>query len=164
LAVEAGILPWPESWPMKAVSRCYRRAFRAIRKDDEIVTKTVALFAAGVDNPQQFVAAKPSGTRRIRFGEDTLGVRTHYRGQEVFAVRDETLRHHAGGTKGAKAVVRHFKAKGLLKGGHGHARTSQLPLKIRVDGKNIAKPRFWLIDADGLRQLAAHSSKPLSRR
>jgi hypothetical protein len=164
LAVEAGILPWPESWPMKAVSRCYRRALRAIRKDEEIVTKTVALFAAGVGDPQQFVAAKPSGTRRIRFGEDTLGVRTHYRGQEVCAVRDETLRHRAGSTKGAKAVVRHFKAKGLLKGGHGHARTSQLPLKIRIDGKNIDKPRFWLIDADGLRQLAAHSSKPLSRR
>jgi Domain of unknown function (DUF927) len=164
LAVEAGILPWPKNWPMKAVSRCYRRALRAIRKDEEIVTKTTALFAAAIDDPQQFVAAKPSGTRRIRFCEHTLGVRTRYRGQDVCAVRDETLRHRAGSTEGAKAVVRHFTAKGLLKGGHGHARTSQLPLKIRVDGKNIEKPRFWLIDADGLRQLAAHHpSKPRSR-
>ena len=156
LAVEAGILPWPENWPFKAVARCYRRAIRAIRSDQVLADKTIRLVASVSADPARFVQVKTGAPVPIRFGDRTLGLRTTYRHRKVLAVRDEALRGLAGSRSVAKAVIKELQQQKLLVGGQGGRRTTQLPLKINVAGKKIDKPRCWLID---LRRLLKHEKR-----
>jgi Domain of unknown function (DUF927) len=150
LAVKAGILLWPKTWPFKAVARCYRRAIGAIRSDHVLADKTIRLLATLSTDPKRFVRVKPGGQAVIRFGDRTLGLRTKYRGKGVLAVRDETLRGLAGSRAVAKTIITQFQMRQLLLGGHGQRRTTQLPVRILVAKKKIKKPRFLLIDLQRL--------------
>jgi hypothetical protein len=118
------------------------------------------MLSENVHDSNRFEVVAPGRRRPVRFGRDTLGVLTQYRGDDVCAMRDETLRQLSRSTGVVKEVVRQLNGCNLLKGGHGRRRTTQLPPKICVNGKSLTKPRFLLIDADGLAKLARAPSKP----
>jgi hypothetical protein len=155
LAVEAGILHWPRGWVRKAIKRSYWRAVKAIRSEAELVAKSISRLAQLAADRDRFIAV-PSGAKgRVALGANALGLRTRYKGQNVLAVRDEALRALCGSSNLAKALVKQLGAGGALVGGHGHARTTQLPIPVEIGGKRMDKPRFWLIDEAALNALAA---------
>jgi hypothetical protein len=157
LAIQAGILPWPGNWPRKAVTRCYRRALRAIRTEQQVAKKTVTLIASSSADRERFIRTGSKTSAVINLPESSYGIRTRYRGKQVLALRDGTMRMLAGGHKTSRIVIAQLETARLLRGGHGRRRTTQLPVRIRVAGKTISKPRFLLID---LRRLRSHVKSP----
>ena len=147
LAVNAGILPWPNAWPLEAITRCYRRAMRAIRSDQVQAARLIKWLASQSSDPASFITAKPGTRDPIPFGDRTLGLSTRYRGKTVLAVRDEPLLQHVGSRTVMKAVITALQQGQLLIGGHGQRRTTQLPVSINFAGRTIKKPRFWLLDS-----------------
>jgi hypothetical protein len=146
LAVKAGILPWPNAWPRKAVTRCYHQAISAIRSEQVLADKLIRVLASLATDSKRFVPVQSGGQAVIRFDDLTLGLLTKYRGKGVLAVRDETLRGLAGSKAVAKTTIKELQVGQLLLGGHGQRRTTQLLNRIYVANKEIKKPRFWLID------------------
>jgi len=159
LAVEAGILPWPKGWPLKAITRCHRRAMRAIRTDQVQATSIVKWLASQSGNPASFLTVKSSTRRAIRFDDRTLGLRTQYRGKAVLAIRDEALLERAGSRTTMKAVITELQRGQMLVGGHGRRRTTQLPVSINLAGRLVNKPRFWLVESRRLVDHVKESSR-----
>jgi hypothetical protein len=159
LATEAKIVPWPDSWSSQAVLRCYRRAVRATRTDEELAEKTIRLIASLSQNPERFPRVGQDGPTEMRFDDRTLGIRTMYRRREVCGMRDEQLYRLAGGRVGGKAVIRELRQRDVLVGGHGHAGTTQLPVTIEIGDEIVTKPRFWVLDVERLIKAAELVSK-----
>ncbi len=153
LAAVHDIVPWPKMWPYEAAEHCYYLAVKAVRKDTDVAAKKLRLLVKLATNSDRFITVKGGATEVIRFGEKDLGIRTIYRDKEVVAIRDERLETFAGGRKVADLLIDQLQAKRILLGGHGHAGTTQLPTPIRISGKAILKPRFWIMD---LRRLNAN--------
>ncbi len=146
LAAVREIVPWPKMWPYEAAEHCYYLAVKAVRKDADVAVKKLRLLAKLAANSHRFIKVKCGASEIIRFGDETLGIRTTYRDDEVLGIRDETLETFAGSRKVADLLVGRLRNKSILLGGHGHAGTTQLPTPIQIDGKTILKPRFWIID------------------
>ena len=150
---ERGIVPWPKMWPVEAAEHCYHLAVRAVRKDTDVAEKKLQLIAKLAMNSNRFIPTRCGASAVIPFGDETLGIRTSYRGKKVLAVRDQSLELFAGSRTIFDLLISQLRTEDLLLGGQGHAGTTQLPIPIQIDDKTILKPRFWIID---LEQLAAH--------
>jgi hypothetical protein len=153
LAIEANILPWPRKWPAKAVLHCYRRALSEIRTETDIANDALRIILRLSQNRRRLLRRRPGSTHAVEFKANTLGLRYTYNGKQVCALRDDKLVSLAGSTAVAKQMVRSLSASGALLGGQGHARTTQLPVSIKISGQIIKKPRFWLIGLKSLESL-----------
>jgi hypothetical protein len=146
LASKARILPWPTSWPLRAISKCYRKAYHALHSERAIVNKAIDLLLGYGQDTGRFPKVPSKKSRAIQFSESTLGVRTTYRQTDVLAIRDDSLRRITGGGSCSKLIIRELKRIKAIIGGHGRAGTTQLPITVHIAGRKFAKPRFWLID------------------
>jgi hypothetical protein len=150
LAVEAGILPWSPDWPWKAARQCYHNALRCLYRDKAALDKKLALVVAASKDASRVIKVKQGSRILIVLDGNALGISTTFKGRRVCALRDDALIRLAGGRVAARAITARLQQTGALVGGHGHAKTSQLPVRIKVSGKLAKKPRFWVIDADKL--------------
>jgi hypothetical protein len=144
------VVPWPKMWPVVAAEHCYYLAVKAVRRDADVAGKKLRLIARLATNPNRFIPTKSGSSDVIQFSNETLGIGTPYRGKTILAIRDESLERFAGSRKVADLLMDQFRSKNLLLGGHGHAGTTQLPVRIQIDGATILKPRFWIIDRERL--------------
>ena len=161
VAVENGVLDWPADWPAKAVARCYRNALAAANREKTQMTRALARLQKAVSDGR-FVVPLAVGRRIIVVSENDYGVICRYKGAEVVAVTDAALQSICGDRLVMKALVSFLKTKQVYKGGHGHAGTTQVPIKVRIGGKVVDKPRFWIFDREALMQLRRAPSKPAS--
>jgi hypothetical protein len=127
----------------------------AVHKDDDIARKTMKRIEKLAADSSRFVPAKLTSGTPVQFNEKTLGIRTRYRDKKVLAIRDVSLDDLSGSRQIAHMLISQLQKKNILLGGHGHARTTQLPIPIRVGGSTIRKPRFWILDPERLREVAA---------
>jgi hypothetical protein len=98
-----------------------------------------------------------AGQSKFELKPGTLGIVTMYRDRKICAIRDESLRHFAGTLSTFRALLDLLQKSGAIKGGHGRARTTQLPVRLLIEQKAINKPRFWLIDPKKLMEVAQGS-------
>ncbi|MCX7309810.1 MAG: hypothetical protein NTZ72_18485, partial [Afipia sp.] len=153
LAVKAGLLPWPNDWPMRAISRCYYRAYATLHAPDEMTEKTIRTLTRLADDGAAFNVISIGKSKRVTLTPDMIGVRARYKDQDVLGLRDKALRRLCGSKSAAERVVAKLKLHGAIIGGHGHAGTTQLPITLYVDGSRYLKPRFWLIAPDRLKAI-----------
>jgi hypothetical protein len=155
LATKAGILPWNEGWAWKAARTCYRRALAEINADEELAqAKLRGLWRLSGDRTA-FLRVLTGSARVAEFTTGTLGIICTHKNNEVCGVRENTLRRFAGSKHVAELIIAQLLRHGALGDGQGHARTCQLPVRIKVSGKTIRRPRFFIIDLNKLKAAAA---------
>ena len=145
LAIEAGILPWDNSLPWKAVAKCYKLALKSAASADAQAATKVELLRSLLQQPERFPKLKGTGTKVVEYKPKTLGVRTRIKGRRVCALRDTEIQAFAGSKAVAKAIRKRLAEVGALNPGQGTAGTSQPGIKVQI-GKKVSKPRFWIID------------------
>jgi hypothetical protein len=149
MGIDAGLLPWPKGLPLKVAKKCYRKARNAAKTDQERATEAIAKLRTLIDNGGRFVDAsdRDDADRPIKIPAKCIGVRFIKGVRVKYGILDAAMTKILG-TKRARALFTKRLAKaGLLADGHGHAGTVQERLKIKHDGKILARPRLWVIDA-----------------
>ena len=155
LAIDAGILPWPRDWPFKDVMRCYRRAQAGLARHEQVLGDKMQNLRVVAKDQARFPVVASGKKESIECTDETLGVITQYKGQQVCALRKDRLKVVAGSSAGGQAMLSAFVKEGVLIGGHGKVRTSQLPIPMKIGGKVVEKPRFYVFDLVKLGNLAA---------
>jgi hypothetical protein len=145
-AAKHGIVPWPKRWPLQAAKRCYDLALKTVRKDAAAAAEKLQLLAKLATDARFFIPVKTGPGEPIRIDDVVLGIRTPYHNQDVLAIRDKALDKFAGSSKISEMMIEQLRNSQILIGGHGHAGTTQLPVRILEQGVIVQKPRFWLVD------------------
>jgi hypothetical protein len=152
MGIKAGLLPWPDSFPLQVVTRCYRKARRSAKTAKEQAIEAAAKLHRLVLNEDRVVdgpSAKGHNTA-IKITKRCIAIRYRKNGRRKFGVLDDALLKLLGSPR-AKAVFMKFLATaGLLRGGHGHAGTIQEHFKNKRDGKIYDSVRVWCIDVKRL--------------
>jgi hypothetical protein len=104
-------------------------------------------------------------TRVPKIEDSHYGAICTYKGDKTVAVLDDALDLISGDKLVTKAFISRLKKAGVYTGGQGHAGTTQIAVPMRIHGKRIEKPRFWLFNharlmAFGTAASKAQSSKP----
>jgi hypothetical protein len=75
IAVEAGLLPWPSDWPMRAVRHCYEIALEQL--DPEIARMDEALkdLAASLRSKELFPIYTPGSGQYPQWNDHQIGIR-----------------------------------------------------------------------------------------
>lgn len=152
IAVENGVLNWPNDWPATAVKRCYRNALAAANREKAEMTQALVGLQTAV-SARRFVVPLTRCRRIGVVGENDYGIICQYKGCEVVAVTNTALQSICGDRPVMKALVSFLKVKEVYRGGHGHAGTTQIPIRLRICDKVVDKPRFWIFDRQALMQL-----------
>jgi hypothetical protein len=145
LAVDAGLLPWDKSLPWKAVTRCYKLAVADMVTDEMRAKQKIAKLAKLLDQAKRIPKVTTSASKPVKYRATTLGIQTVHKGKHLCGIREADFQRFAGSRSIAKDMLRQLHEAGALPKGQGHAGTGQLPVKIKVGGKVIKKPRFRLI-------------------
>jgi hypothetical protein len=128
-------------------------ALGAIRSETEEVKAALDQLFATIGDHELFPRAKAktaftrAGWRRI------LGLRLMVRGEPVIAVRVDRLTSICRDGAVRRRLQGKLKQAQVLLPGHGGKSTRQ-PITLQIDGKAL-RPRFWLLDAKRLSELAA---------
>jgi hypothetical protein len=151
-----------EGWPATAISKCYGNALRASRRDERRVKDAIAKLQQAVTN-RRFILVDRNRVPKIE--DSHYGAICSYKGDKTVAVLDDALDMISGDKLVTKAFISRLKKAGVYTGGQGHAGTTQIAVPMRINGKQIEKPRFWLFNharlmAFGTTASKAQSSKP----
>ena len=116
IAVEHRLLPWPRSWPMEAVARCYRNAIAAARRDNALTAQALARLQQAV-RAGRFPPARGEQRGDVRaLNRDDFGVLHRHCNVDVVAVLDRGLQEIARDRRVAKTLVARLKAAGVWAG------------------------------------------------
>jgi hypothetical protein len=163
VAVKNGLLEWPKAWPSTAISKCYGNALRASRRDEKRVENAIAKLQQAVANRRFIPVVHRNPVPKIE--DSHYGAICSYKGEKTVAVLGDALDLISGDKLVTKAFISRLKKTEVYRGGQGHAGTTQIAVPMRINGKQIEKPRFWLFNharlmAFGTTTSRAQSSKP----
>jgi hypothetical protein len=160
MGIEAGILPWPKSFPLKIATKCYRKARNAAKTRRERGSDAAATLRRLIDQPRRVVAVALAGNKPTKVTRRTVAIRFIKDDRKKFGILDDALLRIFGSRK-AKAIFTAELAKAkLIPNGHGHAGTIQDRIAIKRNGRIIARPRLWVIDAAGLSRFLTNNTQP----
>jgi hypothetical protein len=103
MGIEAGILPWPKSFPLKVETICYRKARNAAKTSRERGSDAVATLRRLIDQPRQVVAVASAGNKPTKVTRRTVAIRFIKDDQKKFGILDDALLRILGSRK-AKAI------------------------------------------------------------
>jgi hypothetical protein len=149
MGIKAGLLPWPDSFPLKVVSRCYRKAHRSAQTAKEQAIEVAAKLHRLVLKKDRVVDA-PSAkghNSAIKITKRCIAICYRKHDRQKCGVLDDALLKLLGSPKAKATFVKFLATAGLLRGGHGHAGTIQEHFNNKRDGKLHASVRVWCIDA-----------------
>jgi hypothetical protein len=152
LAAKNHLFRWPAGWPFIAVSRCYRNALATAHREQTLVAQALSRLQAAVSAGRFLPAREETGYIRV-LRQGDCGVLHRHRGVDVVGLTDLGLQEICCDRSVAKALVALLRTKHIHVGGHGHAGTTQIPIQMRIYGKVVDKPRFWLFDCAALMAL-----------
>ena len=152
MGIKAGLLPWPDSFPLQVVSRCYRKARRSAKTVKEQALEAAVKLHRLVLNEDRVVdvpSAKGHNTA-IKITKRCIAIRYRKNGRRKFGVLDDALLKLLGSPKAKAAFMKVLATAGLLRSGHGHAGTIQERFKNKRDGNLHDSVRVWCVDAKRL--------------
>jgi hypothetical protein len=164
MGIDAGLLPWPRSLARKVATKCYRKARKAAKTDQERAAEAAAELHRMIQQPGRLVDASDGNRagRPIKVTPKCIAIQFVKGGRIKYGVLDVALVKMLR-TEKAKAIFTKGLAKaGLVPNGHGHAGTVQERLKIERDGKIIDRPRLWVIDAEKFTRFLGKASAAIT--
>ncbi|WP_338692479.1 DUF927 domain-containing protein [Bradyrhizobium sp. 26S5] len=151
IGIEAGILPWEQSLPLCAASRCYRRARRAVTTEHDRFIEQ----ARRLDRllKQKGRVADYNGRTPVVLTGGCLALRYRKKGRKKIGLLDQALSDFAGSSASKAKFTTALIASGLMEEGHGHAGTVQERIEIERQGTVSNRIRLWCIDERKLASL-----------
>jgi hypothetical protein len=167
LAVEEGLLPWPEDWPMRAARHCYMNSLKERDPGEAATTKSVRLLARRLRSDDAFPRFDVERGRYPRWTDNQIGF--HW----TRAGKTETLfakgRLHLVGDADEFVETRVFERLLELKvvSASDNATASE-QLRVRSPSGEIVKARFWRLNSQRLEEWVRTASgcarRPDNRR
>ena len=154
LAIDAGILPWPQKLPLKVTTKCYRKARNAAMTIQERVDQASKKLKELLVDRDRVVDATTNNRRGrpIKLEDQCIAIRYVKNGRSKLGILDDALLEVMGSKKAKAVFTNQLASAGLLADGHGHAGTVQERITIKRNGQVIRRPRLWVINADDLKE------------
>lgn len=149
LGVRSRLLPWPENLPLKIAMKCYRRAHRAARPDNDTAGDTLSTLDRLIAKPGRIVE-KSSGTTHLSY--QTIAIWFRSKGRVKLGLLDDALVRALGSGAAKKVLTAALTKARLVPPGRGHGGTVQERIKIERDGKITERPRLWVFDLKNFRR------------
>jgi uncharacterized protein DUF927 len=162
MGIDAGILPWPKSLPLKAATKCYRKARNAAKTSRERASDASTKLGRLLSRPgreMDFFMSKQSN-KPIKVSKKCLAIRYRKGGRAKIGLIDAALSRIIGSTQAKRIFIKGLVRAGLIQEGHGHAGTTQERIKIERAGKTNARTRLWVMDADELSRYLKRVAPP----
>ena len=162
MGIDAGILPWPKSLPLKAATTCYRKARHAAKTTRERASEASTKMRRLFSQPGRVmdVSMSRKGNGPIKVSKKCFAIRYSKGGYAKIGLIDAALSRVIGSMKAKRAFMKGLIRAGLVQEGHGHAGTTQERIKIKRAGKTTARTRLWVVDADELARYLKESRHP----
>jgi Domain of unknown function (DUF927) len=154
LGVEAGLLPWPADWPLRAIGYCYRQS-RLIRDPEGVAVKRVATrLTRALDSEIQFPRVRSISGKYPRWNSEQIGF--HFRearGATTWMARDRLhLVNDAENPVAERLVLNKLIQMKLVEAGNNA--TSSRQFRVRLADGAVAKVRLWRVNRAALRAMA----------
>jgi hypothetical protein len=148
MGVDAGLLPWPKSLPLKVATKCYRKARDAAKTTGERASEAPMKLRRLLSQPGRVVdaSAKRLGNAPIRVSKRTIAIRFSKGGRTQIGIFDAELSRILGQNRAKKSFIQGLVMANLVRNGHGHAGTRQERIRIGRAGKTAIRPRLWVMD------------------
>jgi hypothetical protein len=152
MGIDAGILPWPKSLPLKAAIKCYRKARNAAKTARERASEAPIKLRRMLSQPRCVIDVSISlqGNEPIRVSKKCLAIRYSKGGSPKIGLIDAALSRVIGSTKAKSTFMKGLVRAGVVQEGHGHAGTRQERIRIWRAGKTATRTRLWVMDAHEL--------------
>ena len=160
MGIDAGLLPWPASLPLKVVTKCYRKARNSAKTAHERAAEATAKLQRLLKQDRRVVDAsnRGPGAKPLKLTGRCIAIRYIKEGRTKYGVLDDALLKILGSKAAKASFTKGLASAGLLPKGHGHAGTVQERIKIERDGEIIERPRLWVIDAEAFSRLVSKGS------
>ena len=162
MGIDAGILPWPKSLPLKVATQCYRKARNAAKTARERASEASTKLRRLLSQPGRVmdVFMSKQSNKPIKVSKKCLAIRYSKGGSAKIGLIDAALSRVIGSTRAKRTFMKGLVGAGLVQKGHGHAGTTQERIKIERAGNATARTRLWVVDADELARYLKGSRHP----
>jgi hypothetical protein len=162
MALDAGILPWSKSLPLKAASKCYRKARKAAKTSRERASDASTKLGRLLSGPGRLmdVVMRRQSNKPITVSKKCLAIRYRKGGCAKIGLIDAALSRIIGSTQAKRIFTKGLVRAGLIQEGPGHPGTTQERIKIERAGKTDARTRLWVMDADELARYLKRVAPP----
>ena len=152
MGVDAGLLPWPKSLPLKVATKCYGKARDAAKTTRERASEVPIKLRHLLSRPGRVmdISMKRQGNGPIKVSKKCLAIRYSKGGSAKVGLIDAGLSRIIGSNQAKRIFMKGLGTAGLVQEGHGHAGTRQERIKIERAGKTNARTRLWVMDPDEL--------------
>jgi hypothetical protein len=152
MGIDAGILPWAKSLPLKVATKCYRKARNAAKTARERANEMSIRLQHLLSQAGRVVNASTGrqSNKPIKISKHCLAIRYSKNGAAKIGLIDAALSRVIGSKQAKSILMKGLTSAGLVTEGHGHAGTRQERIKIERSGKSTGRVRLWVMDADAL--------------
>ena len=162
MGIDAGILPWPKSLPLKAATKCYRKARNAAKTTRERASEAPMKLQRLLSRPGRVldISRNRQGVGPIEVPKKCLAIRYRKGGCAKIGLIDAALSRIIGSTQAKRIFMKGLVRADLVQEGHGHAGTTQERIKIERAGKTNRRTRLWVMNADELSRYLKRVASP----
>ena len=153
-AVTAKLLPFQGEQVFQAVRAMHRRSVKFRTRPSDCLRKVLDVIASEFDNDAVFREVSPGEDLVINSSSRLLGVKCILDGVRVVGLRNESLEDRFGEAS-ARAFMSWARQQGVLRHGDGNKATTQLRVRLTVQGKILTKPRFLVANERQLQKKIA---------
>ena len=162
MGIDAGILPWPKSLPLKVATKCYRKARNAAKTTRERASEAPMKLQRLLSRPGRVldISRNRQGVGPIEVPKKCLAIRYRKGGCAKIGLIDAALSRIIGSTQAKRIFMKGLVRADLVQEGHGHAGTTQERIKIERAGKTNRRTRLWVMNADELSRYLKRVASP----
>jgi hypothetical protein len=170
MGVDAGLLPWRKSLPLKVATKCYGKARDAAKTTRERASEAPIKLQRLLSRPGRVmdVSMSRQGNGPIKVSKKCLAIRYSKGGSAKIGLIDAGLSRIIGSAQAKRNFMKGLVAAGLVQEGHGHAGTRQERIKVERAGKTDTRTRLWVMDAAKLsrylKRVAPSAGEPAGQR
>jgi Domain of unknown function (DUF927) len=149
MGVDAGLLPWRKSLPLKVATKCYGKARDAAKTTREQASEAPIILLRMLSRPGRVLDVPMSRQRNgpIKVSSKCLAIRYSKGGCAKIGLIDAGLSRIIGSARAKRNFMKGLANAGLVQGGHGHAGTRQERIRIERAGETSERTRLWVTDA-----------------
>jgi Domain of unknown function (DUF927) len=147
IGVKAGLLPWPDDWPMRAIHHCYMNS-RGVRDPDGAkIEASICQLARSLNWQSRFCRFKLSRGTRPLWLDQHVGLRVHHDGKvATWVCQDRLDRSNDDWDFSGSRVFERLCQMGMIQKKRGSTQ-----FRVRLDTGQVTKVRFWRLNAKKLK-------------